>query len=88
MYIYIYIYICICIYLFISIYICIYTHTHTHLHLCTYICLAFNRKDNDGKVNSHNNIINKNSNDNQFISKLNYPIHSCSLMYNNECKSC
>ena len=33
-----------------------YTHTHTHTHLCTYICLTFNRKDNDGKVNSHNNI--------------------------------
>ena len=48
-----------------------YVYTHTHLHLCTYICLIFNRKDNDGKVNSHNNINNKNSNDNQFISKLN-----------------
>ena len=68
------------------IYVCI--HTHTHLHLCTYICLIFNRKDNDGKVNSHNNINNKNSNDNQFVSKLNYPIYSCALMQNNECNSC
>ena len=68
------------------IYVCI--HTHTHLHLCTSICLTFNRKDNDGKVNSHNNINTMNSNDNQFVSKLNYPIHSCALMYNNESKSC
>ena len=65
-----------------------YTHTYTHTYTCVHTCLTFNRKDNDGKVNSHNNIINKNSNDSQFISKLNYPIHSCALMYNYECNSC
>ena len=54
--------------------------------MCVYICLTFNWRDNDDNVNSHNK--NNNSNDNQFISKLNHQIHSCSLMYNNECKSC
>ena len=29
----------------------------------------------------NNNINNNNSNDNQFISKLNYQIHSCALLY-------
>ena len=61
---------------------------YTYLHMCVYIGLTFNWKDNDDKVNSHNIINNNNSNDNQFISKLNYQIHSCALMYNNECKSC
>ena len=56
--------------------------------MCVYICLTFNWKDNDDNVKSHNNINNNNSNDNQFICKLNYQIHSCALMYNNECKSC
>ena len=56
--------------------------------MCVYICLTFNWMDNDDNVNSHNNINNNNSNDNQFISKLNYQIHSCALMYNNECKIC
>ena len=56
--------------------------------MCVYIRLTFNWKDNDDNVNSHNNINNNNSNDNQFISKLNYQIYSCALMYNNECKSC
>ena len=56
--------------------------------MCVYICLIFNWKDNDDNVNSDNNINNNNSNDNQFISKLNYQIHSCALMYNNECKIC
>ena len=56
--------------------------------MCLYICFTFNSKDNDGKVNSPNNIYTRGSNDNQFISKLNYPIQSCMLMYNNECKSC
>ena len=65
-----------------------YVYTLTHVHLCTYICLTFNRKDNDGKVSSPNNINNKNSNDNQFISKLNYPIYSWALICNNECNSC
>ena len=76
MYIYIYIYIFTC--------ICIYTHSHT----CVCICLTFNRKNYDDFVNNHNSINNENSNDNQFISKFNYPIHSCALMYNNECESC
>ena len=61
---------------------------YTYLHMCVYICLTFNWKDNDDNVNSHNIINNNNSNDNQFISKLNYQIHSCALMYNNECKKC
>ena len=61
---------------------------YTYLHMCVYICLTFNWKDNGDNVNSHNIINNNNSNDNQFISKLNYQIHSCALMYNNECKSC
>ena len=69
-------------------YIYMYVYTHTLLHLCTYICLTFNRKDNDGKVNSHNNNNTKNSNDNEFISKLYYLIHSCALVYNNEYNSC
>ena len=63
-------------------------YTQTHTYTSVHICLTFNRKDNDGKVNSHNNINNKNSNDSQFFSKLNYPIHSCALMYNYECNSC
>ena len=69
-------------------YIYMYVYTHTHLHLCTHICLTFTWKDNDDKVYSHNDINNKNSNDSQFISKFNYPIHLCALMYNNECNSC
>ena len=36
--------------------------------MCVYICLTFNWKDNDHNVNSHNNINNSNSKDNQFIS--------------------
>ena len=56
--------------------------------MCVYICLTFKLKDNDDNVNSHNNSNNNNSNDNQFISKLNYQIHSGALMYNNECKIC
>ena len=63
-------------------------YTHTHTYTCLRICLTFNWKDNDGKVNNHNNINNKNSSDSQFISKFNYLIHSCALMYNNECNSC
>ena len=39
------------------IYMSVYTHTYTYT--CVRICLTFNRKDNDGKVNSHNNINNK-----------------------------
>ena len=61
---------------------------YTYLHMCVYICLTLNWKDNDENVNSRNIINNNNSNDNQFISKLNYQFHSCALMYNNECKSC
>ena len=56
--------------------------------MCVYICLKFNWKDNDDNVNSHTNINNNNSNGNQFISKLNYQIHSGALMYSKECKSC
>ena len=56
--------------------------------MCVYICLTFNWMDNDDNVNRPNNINNNNSNDNQFISKLNYRIHLCALMYNNECKIC
>ena len=44
--------------------------------------------DNDDNVNRPTNINNNNSNDNQFISQLNYQIHLCALMYNNECKIC
>ena len=61
---------------------------YTYLHMCVYIFLTFNWMDNDDNVNSHNIINYNNSNDNQFISKLNYQIQSCALMYNNECKSC
>ena len=59
---------------------------YTYLYMCVYICSTFDWKDNDDNVNSHNNINNNKSNDNQFISKLNYQIHSCALRYNNECK--
>ena len=56
--------------------------------MCVYICLTFNWTENDDNVNSHNNIKKNNNNDNKVISKLNYQIHSCALMYNNECISC
>ena len=63
-------------------------YIYTYLYMCVYICLTFSWKDNDDNVNSHNIINNNKSNDNQFVSKLNYQIHSCALMYTNECKSC